>query len=69
MPRTITPLVDTPARDTIIVERRDGLWRMLVYPDGVQMFRSRELAEADAQEIACSHIPAWTVIVRAPKEE
>ncbi len=51
--------------NTIVVDRREGLWRMRVYPDQIQMFRSRELAEAHAQEIACSKIPAWTVVVRS----
>lgn len=69
MPRTAAPLVETPAKNTIIVERRDGLWRMIVYPNAVQIFRSRELAEAHAQEVACSHIPAWTVIVREPERD
>ena len=52
-------------KDTIVIERRDGLWRMRVHPDLIQLFESRELAEAHAKEIACSHIPAWTVIVES----
>lgn len=69
MARTAAPLVETPAKNTIIVERRDGLWRMIVYPNAVQIFRSRELAEAHAQEVACSQVPAWTVIVREPERD
>jgi hypothetical protein len=53
-------------RNTILIECREGLWRMRVYPDQMQLFRSRELAEAQARELACSKIPAWTVIVREP---
>ena len=52
-------LVEPPARNTILVERREGLWRMVVYPDEVQMFRSRELASR--------RVPPWTVIVREPE--
>jgi hypothetical protein len=51
-------------KNTIVIDQRDGLWRMRVYPDIVQMFRSRELAEANAQDLACSRIPPWTVIIR-----
>ena len=53
-------------KNTIVIDHREGLWRMRIYPDQVQLFRSRELAEAHAQEIACSHVPPWTVIVREP---
>jgi hypothetical protein len=53
-------------KNTIVIDRRDGLWRMRLYPDTVRIFRSRELAEAHAQEVACSRIPPWTVIVRDP---
>ena len=67
--RSTESLVEEPARDTIIVERRDGLWRMIVYPNDVQIFRSRELAEAHAQEVACSRVPAWTVIIREPQPD
>lgn len=51
-------------KNTIVIDRREGLWRMRVYPDRIQFFRSRELAEAHAQEVACSQMPRWTVIVR-----
>ena len=51
-------------KNTIVIDRRGGLWRMRVYPDTVQTFRSRELAEAHAQELACSKVPRWPVIVR-----
>lgn len=67
MRKNSTRLVETPARNTILVEPREGLWRMVVYPDEVQMFRSRELAEAHAQERACSRVPPWTVIIREPE--
>jgi hypothetical protein len=53
-------------KDTIIVEAREGLWRMLIYPDQIQLFRSRELCEANARNLALSRI-AWTVIVREPE--
>ena len=53
-----------PEPNTIIIDQREGLWRMRVYPDQVQLFRSREQAEAYAREFACSQIPPWTVIVR-----
>ena len=69
MRKHATHLVERPARNTILVESREGLWRMIVYPDEVQMFRSRELAEAHAQERACSQEPPWTVIVREPASE
>ena len=36
---------------------------MRVYPDLVRFFPSRELAEAQAHELALSRIPPWTVIV------
>lgn len=54
-------------RNTIVVDLREGLWRMRVWPDEMQLFRSRDLAEAKAREVACSKIPAWTVIVREPE--
>jgi hypothetical protein len=50
-------------QNTIRIECREGLWQMRVYPDLMQLFRSRELAEACARELACSKIPAWTVVV------
>lgn len=50
--------------NTVVVDRRDGLWRMRVHPDEVRLFRSRELAEAHARELACSRMPPWTVIIR-----
>jgi len=56
-------------KNTILIDRRDGLWRMRVYPDKVQMFRSRELAEAHAQELACARVPPWTVIIREPEAD
>jgi len=34
---------------------------MRVYPGQVQLFRSREAAEAHAQELACATVPPWTV--------
>lgn len=51
-------------QNTIVIDRRGALWRMRVYPDKVQTFRSRELAEAHAQELACSKVPRWAVIIR-----
>jgi hypothetical protein len=36
---------------------------MRVYPDAVQLFGSREQAEAYAQELACAREPSWTVII------
>ena len=57
------------APNTIVIDCRDGLWRMRIYPDQVQMFPSRELAEAHARELACSRIPAWAVIVTAPRDD
>jgi hypothetical protein len=51
-------------RNTIVIDQREGLWRLRMYPDKMQLFRSRELAEAHAQELACSQVPPWTVIVR-----
>lgn len=50
-------------KNTIVIDRRDGLWRMRTYPDAVQMFGSREQAEARAKELACAQSPPWTVIV------
>jgi hypothetical protein len=55
-------------KNTVVVEQREGLWQMLVYPDMVQFFPSRELAEAHAQELAYSKIPPWTVVVRGGLE-
>ena len=69
MRKNAAPLIEAPEPNTILVERRDGLWRMVVYPDEVQMFRSRELAEAHAQEVACSKVPAWPVMVREPQAD
>jgi hypothetical protein len=54
----------TVEKDTIVIDKRDGLWRLRLYPDVVQFFPSRELAEAHAKELACSNIPPWTVIIR-----
>jgi hypothetical protein len=54
-------------KNTIVIDQRDGLWRMHVYPNTVQIFRSRELAEANAQELACARIPPWTIIIREPE--
>ena len=54
--------------NTIAIDEREGLWRMRIYPDQVQLFPSRELAEAHARDLACSKIPPWTVIVRAPRD-
>ena len=51
---------------TIVVERSDGLWRVLIHPDQVQTFGSRELAVAHAEQLAFSRVPASTVIVREP---
>lgn len=56
-------------KNTIVIDRRDGLWRMRMYPDAVQMFASREQAEARAQELACAQSPPWTVVVRPGDEE
>jgi hypothetical protein len=51
-------------KNTVVIDRREGLWRMRIYPDRIQFFRSRELAEAHAQEFACAQVPPWTVFVR-----
>jgi hypothetical protein len=51
-------------KNTIVIDRRDGLWRMRVHPDTVQMFGTREEAEARAQELACAQDPPWTVVVK-----
>ena len=56
-------------KNTIIVEAREGLWRMLVYPDQIQLFPSREAAEANARNLALSRIPPWTVIVREAESD
>jgi hypothetical protein len=53
-------------QNTILIECREGLWQMRVYPDLMQLFRTRELAEARARELACSKIPVWTVVVPEP---
>jgi hypothetical protein len=76
--QTHSPIPDTPRRrelgtlmtnteqNTIVVEQSDGLWRVLIHPDQVQTFGSRELAVAHAQQLACSRVPASTVVVREP---
>jgi hypothetical protein len=56
-------------RNTIVVEMRERLWRMRVWPNLIQMFPSREQAEMHARELACSKIPAWTVIVHEPETD
>jgi hypothetical protein len=48
---------------------RERLWRMRVWPNLIQMFPSREQAEMHARELACSKIPAWTVIVHEPETD
>jgi hypothetical protein len=53
-------------QNTIVVERCDGLWRVLIHPDQVQMFGSRELAVAHAQQLARARLPASMLIVREP---
>jgi hypothetical protein len=60
-------MTDTEEQHTIVVERHDGLWRVLVYPDGVHTFGARELAEGFAQEVASSRVPPWPVVIREPK--
>ena len=50
--------------NTIVIDQRDGMWRMRVWPDQVQFFGTRESAQAHAQDLACSKTPRWTVIVR-----
>ena len=52
---------------TVVIERHEGLWRVLVYPDGVHTFGARKLAEGFAREVANSRTPPWTVVVREPK--
>ena len=52
--------------NTIVIDVRDGLWRMRVWPGMIRLFRSRELAEAHARDLASSKSPAWRVIVREP---
>jgi hypothetical protein len=59
--------MDDLEQNTIVVDRRERLWRMRVWPNLIQLFPSREQAEAQAREIACSKIPAWTVIVHEPE--
>ena len=51
-------------QNTIVVDLREGLWRMRVWPDRIRLFRSREQAETQARELARSKSPAWRVIVR-----
>ena len=51
---------------TIVVERSDGLWRVLIHPDQVQTFGSCALAVAHAQQLGCSRVPASTVVIREP---
>ena len=53
--------------NTVVVERHEGLWRVLVYPNGVHTFGARTLAEGFAREVAYSRTPPWTVVVREPK--
>jgi hypothetical protein len=57
---------DESEHNTIVVERSDGLWRVLIHPDQGQTFGSRELAVAHAEQLAFSRVPASTVIVREP---
>ena len=59
--------MDDLEKNTIVVERRERLWRMRVWPNLIQLFPSREQAEAQAREVACSKVPAWTVIVHEPE--
>ncbi len=56
--------MDPVERNTIVVDSREAVWRVRVYPNHVKLFLSREGAEAHAQQIACSKTPVWPVIVR-----
>jgi hypothetical protein len=58
-----------PEQNTIVVERSDGFWRVLVHPDGVHTFRARQLAEGFAREVACARTPPWTIVIREPKPD
>ena len=66
IPETELELMTNTEQNTIVVERSDGLWRVLIHPDQVQTFGSRELAVAHAEQLAFSRVPASTVIVREP---
>jgi hypothetical protein len=59
--------MDDLEQNTIVVDRRERLWRMRVWPNLIQLFPSRDQAEARARDVACSQIPAWTVIVHEPE--
>jgi hypothetical protein len=61
--------MDGLERNTIVVDMRERLWRMRVWPNLIQLFPSREQAEARARELACSRTPAWTVIVHEPTSD
>lgn len=61
--------MDDLERNTIVIDMRERLWRMRVWPNLIQLFPSRELAEAHAEELAMSHSPPWTVIVRKPERD
>ena len=56
----------TTEQNIIVVERSDGLWRVLIHPDHVQTFGSRELAVSRAQQFASMRARASNVVVREP---
>ena len=64
--REVRTLMTNTEQHTIVIERHDGLWRVLIHPDQMQMFGSREFAVAHAQQLACARVPASTVVVREP---
>ena len=57
-----------PAPNTIIIDQREGLWRMRVYPDQVQLFRSREQAgvRAGIRKLTDSSVDSDRARVRTP---
>jgi hypothetical protein len=61
--------MDDLEQNTIVVDQRERLWRMRVWPNLIQLFPSREQAEARARDLACSKVPVWTVIVHEPEGE
>ena len=57
---------DSLEPNTIVVDSREAIWRVRVYPGHVQLFLSRAMAEARARDIARLKAPPWTVILHEP---